>query len=104
MSGPEPLSDSMRRVLESMGLESPERFEVLRGEWDDLAGDKWSGRSRPLRLRGGELVVEAESAALVSVLRYSVGDLQARIDARLGPGVVESIRVQGPGPRTPYPQ
>jgi hypothetical protein len=93
---PERLSDSLRRVLQGMGLESPERFEVLQAEWDALAGDQWSGRSRPLRLREGELVVEAESASLVSFLRYSVGDLQERIDNRLGPGVVESIRVQAP--------
>jgi hypothetical protein len=83
-------------MLRKLGLESPERFDILREEWDALAGAQWSGRSRPLRLRDGELVVEASAASLVSVLRYSVGDLQARIDARLGPGVVESIRVLPP--------
>jgi hypothetical protein len=50
-------------------------------------------------VRGQELVVEAESAALVGLLRYGIGELQERLDQRLGTGVVESVRVVAPGVR-----
>lgn len=97
MSQPEKLESLLESVLARFGLPPPSLSHSLADDWDELAGGPWSGHTRPLFIRERELVVEAGSPALVGVLRYAVGDLMRRLDERLGPDVVESIRVVGPG-------
>ncbi|HEY7564827.1 MAG TPA: DUF721 domain-containing protein [Acidimicrobiia bacterium] len=93
MTGPEPLEDVLKSLLARLDLPAPSVMVTLREEWDEVAGPQWAGRSRPVYVRGQELVVEAQNAALVSVLRYGIGELCERLDQRLGKGVVESVRV-----------
>ena len=96
---PESLESLLEGVLARLGLPAPSVSKSLDDRWDELAGPPWAGQSRPLFIREGELVVEAVSAALVGVFRYAVGDLMKRLDADLGEGVVESVRVVGPNRR-----
>ena len=97
MSQPESLEDIMRGVLSRMGLPAPSISVSLERDWPEVAGEPWAGRTRPLFIRDNELVVEAVAPALVAMLRYAVGDLLRRLDQHLGEGVVESVRVVGPG-------
>jgi hypothetical protein len=98
LSALEPIEGLLQDLLSRMGLAEPDLFSAMADEWDQLAGEPWSGRSRPLLLRNGELLVEVEALALVGVFRYAVGDLQRRLDGRFGMGTIESVRVQGPAP------
>jgi hypothetical protein len=94
---PESLEGIMRGVLAKMGLPSPSISVSLIENWSEVAGEPWAGQTRPLFIRDRELVVEAISPALVGMLRYGVGDLLRRLDQHLGEGIVESVRVVGPG-------
>ena len=96
---PEPLEALLEGLLAKLGLPAPSVSKSLDEGWDDLAGPPWSGQTRPLFIREGELVVEAVSPALVSMLRYAVGDLMKRLDGHLGEGIVETVRVVGPNRR-----
>ncbi len=87
----------MKEVLANLGLPSPSITVSLQENWSEVAGEPWVGQTRPLFIRDKELVVEAISAALVGMLRYGVGDLLRRLDEHLGEGMVESVRVVGPG-------
>lgn len=93
MKQPEPLEVVLRDLLTRLGLPDPLLVETLIAEWDDIAGDPWARRSQPAYLRDGELVVSVAEPALVAMLRYATGDLLRRLDARLGEGMVSSIRV-----------
>ncbi len=92
-----PLSAEIDRLLASLGLAGVNTFEQLVAEWEVLAGELFATHGRPILLKEGELVVEAESAS-IPLLKYAVSDLQRRLDERLGPAVVEAIRVR-PRPR-----
>lgn len=97
MSQPESLEDVMRGVLAQLGLPAPSISDSLRENWAAVAGEPWGSQTRPLFIRDKELMVEATSNGLVAMLRYGVGDLLRRLDGHLGEGLVESVRVVGPG-------
>lgn len=86
----------LESLLAKLGLPAPSVSKSLDEGWDEMAGAPWSGQTRPLFIREGELVVEAVSPALVGMLRYAVGDLMKRLDGYLGDGVVETVRVVSP--------
>jgi hypothetical protein len=96
---PEPLERLLEGLLHKLGLPSPSVSRSLDEGWDEMAGPPWTGQTRPLFIRGGELVVEAISPALVCLLRYATGDLMRRLDEQLGEGVVDTVRVVGPNQR-----
>lgn len=96
MRDPKPLGEVLRTLMERYRLSDPDTWTRLVAEWDDLTGHPWSGRSRPAALKGGELVVEADTAAAVGILRYGVSALVERLGEELGPDVVRSVRVVAP--------
>ncbi|MGH8959334.1 MAG: DciA family protein [Acidimicrobiia bacterium] len=93
---PESLESVLSRLLNSLGLPTPDLLPRLRESWDELAGPPWAGQSSPVLVRRGELVVESASAQLVSILRYASGELLRRLDDEFGPGKIDTIRVAGP--------
>ncbi len=88
-----PLRDALRRL----GLADMDVLLRIMSEWDDLAGPPWAGASSPVFLRDGELTVEATALGAVRMLRYATGELMERLDDFCGPGVVQAVRVVGPG-------
>jgi len=96
---PEPIESMLESLLAKLGLPAPSVSKTLDERWDEMAGAPWSGQTRPMFIRDGELVVEAVSPALVGVLRYAVGDLMKRLDEHLGEGVVETVRIVSPARR-----
>jgi len=97
MSQPESIESLLESLLGRMGVPPPSVFNQVAQTWSELAGEPWATQSTPLYIRKKELVVEASGAALVSMLRYGVGDLMRRLDEALGAGLVESVRVVPPG-------
>ncbi|MFQ5967443.1 MAG: DUF721 domain-containing protein [Acidimicrobiia bacterium] len=87
------LEEALRVTFAKLGLGPVELMVRLNEEWDDVAGEPWIGISRPVVLRGGELLVEADLPSAVRVLSYDTGELLRRLDSRFGPGSVSQIRV-----------
>lgn len=85
-------------TLARLGIEDLPTMLALIDEWDELAGAAWAGRGRPLIVRRGTLVVEAESAAAVRLLRYGEQDLLRALQARFGPNSITAIEVVPPRP------
>lgn len=90
----DPIGDMLTPFLEKLGLARPDTAARLSMEWPELAGEPWATDTRPAGLKSGELVVEVENAATLSVLRYRTGELLARLDDALGEGTVEVIRLR----------
>ncbi len=98
MSGDlEDFGQSLNEVFRRMGLPDPVIMSKISAEWDTLAGKPWTGRSRPLFVRGTTLVVEASSPSMVAFLRYGESTLVTALQERFGGGVVDSIEVLAPG-------
>lgn len=95
----EPFSRSVDEMFRRMGMSDPVVMASLGSEWDELAGAPWSGRSRPLYIKGKTLVVEAVSSSMVAFLRYGESALVEALTARFGPGIIDSIDVRPPASR-----
>ena len=95
----EPFSRSVDDMFRRMGMSDPVVMASIGAEWDALAGPPWSGRSKPLYIKGTTLVVEAASASMVAFLRYGEANLVETLAERFGAGVVDHIDVRAPGAR-----
>jgi len=93
----EHFSDSLDEMFTRLGLPDPVLMAALGSEWDDLAGPPWSGRSKPLYIKGKTLVVEAVSASMVAFLRYGESSLLEVLSERFGKGAIETIDIEPPG-------
>ncbi|HEY4584458.1 MAG TPA: DUF721 domain-containing protein [Acidimicrobiia bacterium] len=87
---------SLGEVFRKMGLPDPVLMSELIDEWEELAGNPWVGRSRPVVIRGRTLVVEASSPSMVAFLRYGATQLVETLSARFGAGVVDQVEVTPP--------
>lgn len=95
----EPFSRSVDEMFRRMGMSDPVVMASIGSEWDTLAGPPWSGRSRPLYIRGTTLVVEAASGSMVAFLRYGESKLIDTLAERFGPGVVDHVDIRPPAGR-----
>lgn len=66
----------------------------LAGEWDQLAGREWAGRSTPVKLAQGTLTVEVADGATASLLRFQVAALQQNLNRRFGPDTVQGVSLR----------
>lgn len=98
MSKLEAMDGLVARTLRNLGIERLDVSLALIEEWEMLTPEPWRSSASPLLLKGGELLVEAQSPQAVSLLRYAVGNLLRTLDDRFGEGVVGSVRVQSPPP------
>ncbi|MDY7100435.1 MAG: DUF721 domain-containing protein [Actinomycetota bacterium] len=73
MSEDEPrrLDASLDRLLAGLGAPPAEAVGDVFERWGDIVGPGVAERTRPVRVDGGRLVVEAEDAAWASQLRWS---------------------------------
>ena len=82
------------QVLRRLGV--PEQVDVARlvDEWEDLAGEPWGTRSRPVGLSEGELVVEVDDGSIATLLKYQQKALLERLEGRFGTPVATSVRIR----------
>ena len=90
----DPIGEMLAPLLERLGIRTPDTAARLATEWAALAGEPWASQARPVGLRDGELVVEVTDAAAASVLRYRTGELLRHLDAGLGEGTVDVVRIR----------
>lgn len=93
----EPFSESLDDVFARLGLPDPVLISQILEEWDELAGNPWVGRSKPLYVKGGTLVVEASAPSMIAFLRYGEAGLIEALEDRFGEGQVEAVEVVAPG-------
>ena len=95
----QPFSESVDDLFRRMGISAPVVMSAVIAEWDDLAGPPWSGRSKPLYIRGTTLVVESASSSMIAFLRYGASSLVSVMEERFGPGIVDNVDVRPPSGR-----
>jgi predicted nucleic acid-binding Zn ribbon protein len=93
---PQPLGVVLDRLIKARGWRQPAAEALVFGAWERVVGPEIAQHSRPVKLDGGELTVEAESTAWATQLRLLAGSLLRRIAAEVGHDVVRKLRIHGP--------
>lgn len=90
---PRRLGDVLPEVTRTLGLPDPSTLRDLRTAWPELVGDRIAAHSTPRTLREHVLTITVDSAPWATQLRYLESGLLARLEERLGDGVVTRIRL-----------
>jgi len=62
--------------------------------WEELAGEQWGSRSRPVGLDEDVLVVEVDDGSIATLLKYQQKTLLDRLERGFGTRVATSVRIR----------
>jgi hypothetical protein len=96
---PTEITDLLGAILERVGTGAGMKAARLIEEWPRVGGDLWSGRSLPIGIRSGTLLVEVPTGAEASLLKFDIPALIGRIEERFGAGLVTGVRFRVSSPR-----
>lgn len=91
---PKTLRAGIDGVVRHLGGPDTDVMTQLFGRWRELVGDVLAAHVRPVRLTGGDLVLEVDDGAWATEVRYFDAELRRRIAEVVGDGVVDAIRVR----------
>ncbi|KHD76368.1 Zn-ribbon-containing RNA-binding protein [Actinoplanes utahensis] len=99
--GPDPRDPQLfgamlERLVKARGWEKPKAEATVFGTWEKVVGPDIAAHSRPMRLEGGVLTVEAESTAWATQLRLLAATLLRKIAGEVGHNVVTRLNIHGP--------
>jgi hypothetical protein len=95
-SEPLPIDETLRRLLDRLGVVEASLWNRIRDEWVSLSGSPWATQTTPVGMHGRRLVVEATSPQAVAMLRYGTAGLAHRLNAQLGDDVISEVVVKPP--------
>lgn len=90
------LDSTMKRLLLDRGWNVDVAAGAVMSRWADLVGPDVAQHARPLTFEDGILTIRAESTAWATQLTLLASSLIASIEAGVGSGVVNELRVVGP--------
>jgi len=93
---PMAFGSALTELLSERGWETQAAGASVLSRWDSLVGEQVAAHCRPLQLRDGELVIEAESTAWATQLRLLSRTLTSRLREQLGVDVVRTLVIRGP--------
>lgn len=91
---PAPLRTGLDRVLAGLGAPPADALEAVFARWHELAGLPLADHGVPRAVEDGTLVVVVDDPAWATEWRYRQGEVLRRLDAALGPGVVDRVEVR----------
>jgi predicted nucleic acid-binding Zn ribbon protein len=93
---PQPLAAAITRLLAERGWQQQAAVGSAFGRWEQIVGPELAAHARPDGFSDGELVVIADSTAWATQLRLLAATLVRRLNAELGDGTVQRVKVRGP--------
>ena len=93
---PQPLGTAIEGLLDAEGWNLAAATGSVFGRWAEIVGPDLAGHTQPESLRDGELIVLADSTAWATQLRLLAAQLVHRLNAELGSGAVQRVKVSGP--------
>jgi hypothetical protein len=98
---PQALGEVIRGVLGTGPMRSGMALGRLARSWDQVVGERLAGRSSPLRLERGGLVVSVASSSWGAQVTFLAEEIGRRANDILGSEEVRSVRVVvGPAEQT----
>jgi predicted nucleic acid-binding Zn ribbon protein len=100
---PQPLTAAIGGLISEQGWTLAAATGSVFGRWEQIVGAQLAAHTSPEGLAGGELTITADSTAWATQVRLLAGQLIRRLNAELGDGVVQRVKVRGPAgpPRKP---
>jgi predicted nucleic acid-binding Zn ribbon protein len=93
---PEPLNAAIDGLIDFRGWRDAATAGSVFGQWAQIVGADLAAHTKPESLEGGELIVTADSTAWATQVRLLAAQLVRRLNAELGDGTVQRVRVRGP--------
>jgi predicted nucleic acid-binding Zn ribbon protein len=87
------LHDALEELTADLRVAGPDVTAVIEGIWPTLVGRELAPHVRLGSLRDRALTLVVDDPAWATPLRYLESDIVATLAARLGPGVVETVRI-----------
>jgi len=93
---PEPLNAAIEGLIDTRGWREATAMGSVFGRWAEIVGPELAAHTRPDTLADRELTVTADSTAWATQVRLLAAQLVRRLNAELGDGAVQRVRVRGP--------
>jgi len=93
---PRLLGEAVRGFMTEHGLDTRHKVTRVLGDWASLVGAEVAEHIRVEEFQEGALVLRADSTAWANQMRLLSATVHRRLDAELGAGVVQSIKVLAP--------
>lgn len=93
---PQPLDDTVARVVADHGWELELRVRGVFARWPELVGAEVGAHATPESFADGRLVVRTDSTAWATQLRLLAPTVVRRLNEELGHGTVTVLEVLGP--------
>jgi predicted nucleic acid-binding Zn ribbon protein len=93
---PEPLGTAIDGLIDARGWREAAAAGSVFGRWAQIVGPDLAAHTRPDSLADRELTVTADSTAWATQVRLLAAQLVRRLNAELGDGSVQRVRVRGP--------
>lgn len=92
-ASPSALSELLSQWVDHRGWQGALHDSQIHQRWPEIAGEEVAAHADPVRLRGGVLVVRAESGAWATQLRYLAPRLVERAQQVLGQDRVHRVQI-----------
>lgn len=92
--GPAPLAGVLDAVMAGLGGPSVQAIVVVHERWADVVGAEVATHARPVGISDRQLQIGVDGPAWASHLRWSEGEILARLATLVGPDVVTSVSVR----------
>jgi predicted nucleic acid-binding Zn ribbon protein len=93
---PQPLTDTLGRLVADQGWELDLRVQGVFGRWAELVGAEVASHTTPESFADGKLTVRTDSTAWATQLRLLTPVVVRRLNEQLGHGTIVVIDVVGP--------
>jgi predicted nucleic acid-binding Zn ribbon protein len=91
---PPQLPALLDQVLAGLGAPAASAIVLVHERWAEVVGEELVEHARPVSIESGELRITVDSPAWASHLRWSQGEVLARLEKLIGPGEVTAIRTR----------
>jgi predicted nucleic acid-binding Zn ribbon protein len=92
---PVPLGELLSTLSTRRRWQSHLAAGQLQAHWAEVVGPAVAEHTEPVRLKGGMLVLRADSPAWATQVRYLSAELARQVNAALGAEVVTDVHVTG---------
>ncbi len=93
---PERLDAAIESLIDARGWKEASTAGSVFARWTQIVGSDLAAHTRPDGLADGELTVTADSTAWATQVRLLAAQLVRRLNAELGDGTVQRVKVRGP--------
>lgn len=87
----QPVARFLPQVYRKLAREATDEEALLMGLWPSVVGEGIAARTKPLRLFGSTLIVEAADQVWRRQLAQMTGEILARLNAAAGKGVLAGL-------------